>query len=110
MPAYTDETAVAVLERKCPEQVLEQLLRYSEELRTSSSALKGHCGLEKVAGAVKLVAPTQVPPRQIRALSLEPRVEVAVFTLSARQKGTHVPNELLDLAREPPHTVPRRGL
>jgi hypothetical protein len=65
--------------------------------------------LQQVTGAIKLMAPTQVLPNQLRVLALEPRVEVTVRALNVRQETRQLFGELLHPAAEAADALPGSG-
>jgi len=86
------------------------LLDHGEQVRSAAGPPAGHRGLEQMACAVELVAPTQVPPGQIGVLALDPRIEVAILALSARRSGADLARRTPAPAAEPSKCYPRRRL
>jgi hypothetical protein len=110
MTAYAHEPAITIAHGERLEQVLEEPARHSKQIRSATGPSAGHRGLEQMACAVKLVAPTQVLPGQIGVLALDPRIEIAIFALSARDQRADLLDELLHLTAEPSDTIPGGGL
>ena len=110
MTADAHEPAIAIAHGERLEQVLEEPARHGEQVRSAAGPPAGHRGLEQMACAVELVAPTQVSPGQIGVLALDPRIEVAILALSARDQGADLLAELLHPAAEPSNAIPGGGL